>query len=469
MSARADTSNASRRTPRVSLVAYMVVALVGIAALAYGEARRESALALADFGSEQSRLAESVGVALEARLVAAHDEVDPARRALSEIASLEHAGSSVVLLMRHGDGAWRRVDGASVAAPEVDAAVNGVEGWARLSRPAAASLGLPARMAIAGVATLHPSPHDTWHVAVVTTAQRERDREFRVQEILVLGVLLSGGLVLAFGGIALRNQRKELEMVREVAVASARRESDERLLRADKLATLGALATGIAHEVSTPLGVIVGRAEQLLPKVANDDRARRGVEAILEQGERISRVIRGFLSLARGASPSFDHVDPATVVAKSTELVEHRFAQAGVVLEAKLEKPLPPIACEPRLLEQALVNLLLNACDACERGVGRVEVRVRGDADRVAFVVTDNGSGIPAESAARVVEPFFTTKADGEGTGLGLAIAHEIIKHHRGTLTIAAREPTQTGTAGGTRACIEIPAVERSDGQVSAA
>ena len=94
---------------------------------------------------------------------------------------------------------------------------------------------------------------------------------------------VASGLVLVFGGLALRKQRKELELARELAVAEVRRERDERLVRADKLATMGALATGIAHEVSTPLGVMMGRAEQVLPKVAGDERTRRAVEAILEQ------------------------------------------------------------------------------------------------------------------------------------------------------------------------------------------
>jgi signal transduction histidine kinase len=124
---------------------------------------------------------------------------------------------------------------------------------------------------------------------------------------------------------------------------------------------------------------------------------------------------------------------------------------------------LPPISCEPRLLEQALVNLLLNACDACLRERGQVDLEVQSDGGRVSFVVTDNGAGIPRDSAARVLEPFFTTKAQGEGTGLGLAIASEIVKHHRGTLTIVAREPSagvgSAGTSGaGTCATIEVPA-----------
>jgi signal transduction histidine kinase len=224
---------------------------------------------------------------------------------------------------------------------------------------------------------------------------------------------------------------------------------------------MGALATGIAHEVSTPLGVVMGRAEQLLPKVAGDERARRSVEAILEQGERIGRVVRGFLALARGETPSFDDVAPAEIARTSVELVEHRFDKVGVRLQTEIADGLPLIACEPLLVEQALANLLLNACDACRPG-GLVTLLVQTDADRVAFVVTDDGEGISAESAARVTEPFFTTKLPGSGTGLGLAIATEIVKHHRGTLTIEPR-----GAIAGTTARIELPALQRNHEQAA--
>ncbi len=292
-------------------------------------------------------------------------------------------------------------------------------------------------------------PIGKWGVAVVASALRERDRERRAQARLVLGVVVASGLVLAFGGLARRKQRKELESA--LAIAEVQRERDERLVRADKLATMGALATGIAHEVSTPLGVIMGRAEQLLPKL-EDERARRAVEVITEQSERISEIIRGFLSLARGGSPTLRHVDPRTLARAALGLVEHRFAKAGVALTSDVASELPRVSCEPRLFEQVLVNLLLNACDACKRG-GSVELSVRAASERVAFVVTDDGAGISAEAAARAIEPFFTTKPEGEGTGLGLAIANEIVKHHNGTLTIASR-----GTVG-TRACADIPAL----------
>jgi signal transduction histidine kinase len=442
-------------SPRLSLQLWMALALGAMALLAYWDSRRESAAALDDFGEEQATLAGSVATAIQARLMSNFREADPTKASLAGVRSIERPGERLVLLAPHGAGRWRRSDGLALALPQALAlaAANDDSTWVRLSRPEAASLGLPPRTAIAGLARIMIPELGRWDVVVVTTASRERDRELHAQGTHVLAVLVAGGMVLAFGGVALRKQRRELELAHELTVVELRRQGDERLVRADKLATLGALATGIAHEVSTPLGVIVGRAEQLAPKVVGDDRARKCVEAILEQGERISRIIRGFLALARGNSPPFEQTPVATIATKSVELVEHRFAKAGVTLRSDLGEDLPTIACEPRLLEQALVNLLLNACDACPRDRGHVDLAVRRVGDRVFFVVTDDGVGIPRESAARALEPFFTTKAQGEGSGLGLAIASEIVKHHRGTLTIEARESPR-----GTQASIEIPA-----------
>jgi len=308
-------------------------------------------------------------------------------------------------------------------------------------------------MAIAGLARADAGPLGVWRVAVVATALRVRDRQARAMWRLVLGFTLASALIAAFGGHAQRKQKKELELARSLARVEFMHERDERLVRADKLATLGALATGIAHEVSTPLGVIVGRAEQILPKVASDERATRNVNIVLEQAERISQIVRAFLGLARGGAPSLDKVDPADVASAALELVEHRFTKAEVTLGSELSADLPRVACDRKLFEQVLVNLLLNACDACEPG-GHVDLAVRSDGKRVSFIVTDDGDGITPEVAARAVEPFFTTKSATAGTGLGLAIANEIVKHHHGELALTPREG-----ARGTRATVELAAV----------
>jgi two-component system NtrC family sensor kinase len=489
-----------------SVIWWMMLATLVVTGLAYWDEERESRAALDDFAQEQARLAKGVSSALSARLSALLAEtlalggaqsatterqasefemhVRPAKSPpfqapedgttfrlsvplnetarvdvvvktallLAGVRGVEEPGSIRVLVQRPSNLGLVTTNGAVVRSQVIESALDARALWVRLSREEAAALDLPARTAMAGLSTINAGPLGKWGFAVVASAQRERDRERRAQGRLVLGVVVASGLVLAFGGLALRKQRKELELAHDLAVAEIQRERDERLVRADKLATMGALATGIAHEVSTPLGVIMGRAEQLLPKVDSDERAKRLVEVISEQSERISRIIRGFLSLARGGSPTLEHTEPGALGRNAVELVEHRFTKAGVSLATAIASDLPLVACEPRLFEQVLVNLLLNACDACARG-GSVELSIRADSERVAFVVTDDGTGITDEAAARAIEPFFTTKPEGEGTGLGLAIANEIVKHHCGELTIASR-----GSVG-TRACVEIPAV----------
>ena len=367
------------------------------------------------------------------------------------------------MLARPGDDGLTTSDGHVVRDPNIERGLPNGTPFIQLDRNEAPAFGLPKRTAVAGLSTFDTSG-GRWGVVVAATALRQRDRELRAQWRSVMAVLLASGLVFVFGGVAMRKQRKELGLARELSIAELRREREEQLVQIDKLATMAALATGIAHEVSTPLGVIVGRAEQLLPKVRGDERAERGVESIIEQGTRISRVVRGFLNLVRGESPPLEHVNPGTVAQAAEELVEHRFEKAGVRLSVKFDRDLPDVACDPRLLEQVLINLLLNSCDACDRG-GLVELLVRADSERVAFIVTDDGVGITAEAAARAAEPFFTTKPVGQGTGLGLAIATEIVKHHGGQLSIGPQRPNHAHDGRppcGTRASVELPIAKGS-------
>jgi len=210
---------------------------------------------------------------------------------------------------------------------------------------------------------------------------------------------------------------------------------------------------GIAHEVSTPLGVIMGRAEQLLARTHDDERAARGAQTILKQADRIQHIVRRFLDMARGGAPSFERTNPAEIVRAAVAAVEHRFAKSHVSLTSDVPATMPLIQCDRHLLEHAIVNLLLNACEACGPE-GHVELAAHSDTEQVAFVVTDDGMGISSEAAAFAGQPFFTTKPHGSGSGLGLAIASEIVKSHRGEFVIG---PNQ---GNGTRASIEIPVAE---------
>jgi two-component system, NtrC family, sensor kinase len=446
---------------RTRLVLAMVLTLASVLAVAVWDERREARAALDDFAAEQTAVARTAAAALLQRVGAPGCTGPESPCVVDALGAIRRSAEQpgAVLVLVGAPGQPLRLDSveSGATAPKLQAALDAGQPWAQLSREEAAALGLPRRMAVAGFATVSAAAHGTWAVAVVATAQRVRDRETRALWRLLLGTILASLLVGSFGGLALREQRRELELRHVLALREAVQARDRRLVEADKLATLGALATGVAHEVSTPLGIIVGRAEQLLPRLEPASKSHRAASAILEQAQRISRIIRAFLTLARGGTPSLSHIQPEALARTALDLVEHRFAQASVSLLHRLEPNLPRVACDSALFEQVLVNLLLNACDACAPG-GTVELVVECQDGRVSFLVDDDGTGIAPETAERCLEPLFTTKPPGKGTGLGLTIASEIVKHHHGSLSFEPRLPAGLSPKG-TRVRVEIAAV----------
>ncbi len=285
----------------------------------------------------------------------------------------------------------------------------------------------------------------------MASAEELRDREQHAQLRFLLGLSVVTLLVAGFGGLALRDQRRRLEVARELEVAALRRESERLLSKADKLATLAALSSGIAHQIATPLGTIVARVEQVLPAVANTPKATLALQVVADQVARIQRIISGVLDLARGNRPTLIKTAPAVIVHSALNLVQHRLAEASMRTKLELEPGLETIACDPPMLEQALVNLLLNASEASAPG-STISIALQATAGAVRFVVEDEGEGTSDETAARAGEPFFTTKSSAQGTGLGLAIAQEVVANHGGKLSLQRREGQR-----GTRAVIEIP------------
>ncbi len=224
------------------------------------------------------------------------------------------------------------------------------------------------------------------------------------------------------------------------------------LIRAEKLATVGTLAAGVAHEVGTPLAVISGRAEQLLAKVGNELNAeslRKGLQSILMQVEKVSSTIRQLLDFARLRSIEKMAVQPTQLLHQAAALLEHRFRQSKVQLVVDASEA-ASVAADPGQLEQVLVNLMVNACDACDQG-GLVVARATTSAERVAIEIADNGTGIAAEHLSSVLDPFFTTKKRGQGTGLGLTIAADIVRNHGGSLEL------DSAVGKGTRVRVLLP------------
>jgi signal transduction histidine kinase len=428
------------------LVLAVFASIAGVASLAYWDAERDSAAALSDLAREQVSVAKGVAAALTTDATAARPEL----ALLANFRAVERDRTLRLFLLKPDADRLIGTDDVPIASGPVASAAAARLESVRLGREDAAALGLPARTALVGLAEVAGGAMSGWRVVAAGSAFRERDRERWAYRRLLLSVLTSGGLVLAFGGLALRSQRKELELERELALSDAREHQNDRLERASRMATLGTLAMGVAHEISTPLGVIAGRAEQILPRVGGDERNGAAVRAILDQTHRINQIIRGLLGLARGDWLSTKDLSPAAIGREASAMVSHRFAKAGVSLDLDIVGDVPHVPGDASLLENALVNLLLNACDACSSG-GHVRLRVSADTKAVRFLVADDGAGISSSDAGKLFEPLFTTKPSGAGTGLGLAIANEIVKSHRGTLTLVGAFPR------GTEACIEIP------------
>jgi two-component system sensor histidine kinase HydH len=219
---------------------------------------------------------------------------------------------------------------------------------------------------------------------------------------------------------------------------STTRKLEAQLLRAEKLATVGVLAAGIAHEIGTPLGVVRGRAEYILQKVEAESSNARGLNVIIEQIDRVSRIIQELLDFSRVDVARTEKVDLGMVTEKVRELLRVELANGDVEFETEIPAGFPLLAADIDRLEQVLVNMIVNARDAMEGAPAPHIVTVRAfvrDSNAI-ITIEDTGTGIAAEHLQRVFDPFFSTKKRGAGTGLGLAVVSQIIRNHRGKVDV---------------------------------
>jgi two-component system NtrC family sensor kinase len=213
----------------------------------------------------------------------------------------------------------------------------------------------------------------------------------------------------------------------------------EQLVQSRKMAAVGALTSGIAHELNNPLNNISLTAETLLDDDTTDPARRRTLlEDIFTQVQRASATVRNLLDFTRQDHPVFTTVSIVDVVSATLKLIGNELALAGVRSRVRIAPELPPVSGNPRNLQQVFLNLFLNAIQAMPQGG---ELVVEGDrADGfVRVAVQDSGVGISAENLDKIFEPFFTTKEAGEGTGLGLSVSYGIVANHGGRLEVSSR------------------------------
>jgi PAS domain S-box-containing protein len=243
--------------------------------------------------------------------------------------------------------------------------------------------------------------------------------------------------LLAGGGVAL--------VARDL---SARLELERRMMRSEKLAAVGSLAAGLAHEIGTPLNVISATAEYLLLDGASPQAPRR-LREIVGETDRISRLVRDLLTFARGSGGGRVEVELAAAVERVRSLLAIQADRKRVRVETRVPPDLVVVA-DPDGLHQVILNLLVNAVASVGEG-GRVEVRASALAGgaQVALDIHDDGPGVPEDLRERIFDPFFTTRAD--GTGLGLAVCASVVAAHAGDIGVCA------GPLGGACFTVKLP------------
>lgn len=254
----------------------------------------------------------------------------------------------------------------------------------------------------------------------------------------------------------LKSSRTELERLNEDLAHRVEEKTQEitkhmrSLELAERLATLGKVASGIAHEINNPLGIILNRIECMEADAARSPipaEVRRDLLAVKAQAERISRVTKSVLTFSRGSISTLKPVDINCVVHSCVAIASERVSAFSVGLECIAAPSLPPVMGDRDRLETVILNLINNGIDAVNLlgADGVVTVRTRpaqmDGRSGIEVMVSDNGPGIPKEIIGRVFDPFFSTKPAGQGTGLGLFLAYGIVADHRGRIEVKNGEP----------------------------
>jgi two-component system NtrC family sensor kinase len=223
---------------------------------------------------------------------------------------------------------------------------------------------------------------------------------------------------------------------------------EAQIIQNDKMASIGQLVSGVAHELNNPLTSIAGLAELLLERPPHPELPREHLRVIHDQAERAGRIVRNLLTFARKGVAEKGAVDLNDVVTRTSLLIVYELQLHGIELDTELS-PEPVIVLGDRYeLQQVLLNLVINAEQAMvsAHGRGAMVIRTWHDEARdvVALEVSDDGPGVPEEAKSKIFDPFFTTKEVGKGTGLGLTVAYAIVQEHRGRIRV---ETTQRGAA----------------------
>ncbi|HPL64488.1 MAG TPA: ATP-binding protein [Syntrophales bacterium] len=247
-------------------------------------------------------------------------------------------------------------------------------------------------------------------------------------------------LVFNLSGFAFRDEeRKILGAVTIIADQTEKKRMDDYLLRVEKSAALGRVAAGIAHEIRNPLAGIYTTVQNLENEFGEEDSRKSDLQTILQEIDRVERLIREILDLVRPVPIHVEEFDIHNLLSATLSLIRKESAKKKIDLIMEFNAGKPSINADPHRLRQVFLNLVLNAIESI-KGRGKIIIRTddarrgRNERDWISISFQDSGRGIPPENMSRIFEPFFTTKSG--GTGLGLPVSHKIIEDHRGMIEV---------------------------------
>ena len=223
------------------------------------------------------------------------------------------------------------------------------------------------------------------------------------------------------------------------------------LIQSEKMAAVGTLSAGLAHEVKNPLSAVLGYAQLSKRKLTDPDALKGYLDTIEHETRRCNEIIGNLMQFSRLEKGEHSQISVNDVIRKSTGIVDHQLSLANVRISCELGENMPAISGNANQLQQVLMNLMINAQQAMGDGGGEVGIVSFVDGESVMIMVLDTGPGIDEDVAAKIFEPFYTTKPAGEGTGLGLSVTYGIIQDHGGDISVERAE------SGGAKFVIRLP------------
>jgi two-component system NtrC family sensor kinase len=209
------------------------------------------------------------------------------------------------------------------------------------------------------------------------------------------------------------------------------------LAQSEKLAAVGQLAAGVAHEINNPLTIILANAQLIQRNLpAGDEELLDMADLIVQATERASQAVRDLLDFSRRERYELAPIDLNETIQRTLGLISHELGTRTISLQFDPALNSPTVNASQDHLQGVWLNLLINAIDAIEQGPGVISIKTLKTGESIQVLITDDGMGIPPEEISRIFEPFYTTKEPGRGTGLGLAVCHQIVTRHGGQILV---------------------------------